>query len=631
MDANQSDLDMLEEMREIAEASRYLPDPRIHKLEAFLRQHFCPNLGDAKARWQPMRLLIFTDYVDTKRYLERQLRKLLGDDNADRRIASFSGGMGDERREKLKAQFNADPEEEPLRILIATDAAREGVNLQNHCCHLIHFDIPWNPSKLEQRNGRIDRKLQRAPQVWCHYFVLEDRPEDRVMDVLVKKTEVIRKELGSLSPLVQRSVDKVLEGGINTDDVNAVVQKLKGIDAADTDHGTMLNRAQEELNATRRVDTLKQQQDELQRLLGKSRNWLGFDDGPFRDALNCSLGLLGVSGLVKGTDQAGRPCWHLKNPEALADGSHSKSWEHTLDSLRKGVWNHKKVSLWEWRRENPVRPVIFSDPGQLNAEAVHLHLEHRLVQRLLSRFLSQGFLHHELSRACVLASHDPQPKVFVLGRLSLFGQGATRLHDELISVIADWHPGSELKPLGEGQRMQAQEMFKEAMKHDQGMITETTRQQLQSGSSADIAALRPALDQTAKRAREDAAELLKQRGQAEANDLKEVLNAQKRRIKDTLRQRERDVVKKEKKAAAAEPDMTIPGLQEQLAVPALDLHALSKEERKQLSADQKHWQRRLDAIEDELTSEPKRIQESYEVVTHRLEPAGLVYLWPSNR
>ena len=40
------------------------------------------------------------------------------------------------------------------------------MNLQNHCKHLIHFDIPWNPCKLEQRNGRIDRKLQQAPQVW---------------------------------------------------------------------------------------------------------------------------------------------------------------------------------------------------------------------------------------------------------------------------------------------------------------------------------------------------------------------------------------------------------------------------------------------------------------------------------
>ena len=54
----------------------------------------------------------------------------------------------------------------------------------------------------------------------------------------------------------------------------------------------------------------------------------------------------------------------------------------------------------------------------------------------------------------------------------------------------------------------------------------------------------------------------------------------------------------------------------------------SSQERRQLAADQRHWQRRLEAIESELSSEPARIKASYEVVTHRLEPAGLVYLWP---
>ena len=60
-------------------------------------------------------------------------------------------------------------------------------------CHdLIHFDLPWNPARLEQRNGRIDRKLQPATQVWCRYFVYEQRPEDIVLEALVRKTELIR-------------------------------------------------------------------------------------------------------------------------------------------------------------------------------------------------------------------------------------------------------------------------------------------------------------------------------------------------------------------------------------------------------------------------------------------------------
>ena len=631
IEADQSDLALLERMGEIAATNRSLPDPRIKLLDKFLRSHLCPNLGEAKATWNPTRLLIFTDYVDTKRYLERQLRQILGDADADRRVASFTGGMSEDNRERLKAQFNADPDQEPLRILIATDAAREGVNLQNHCKHLIHFDIPWNPSKLEQRNGRIDRKLQRSPQVWCHYFVLEDRPEDRVMDVLVKKTEVIRQELGSLSPLVQRQVDEVLEGGIDIDETETVQQQLRAMDSADTDRGAMLNRAREELEASRRVEKLQQQQDELRQLLAKSHDWLGFDDDPFRAALNCSLDLLGVSGLVQSSDEKGQACWRLEHPESLVSGSNNHSWEHTLDSLR-GVWD-RKTPLWQWRQEHPIRPVIFSDPGRLNAEAVHLHLEHRLVQRLLSRFLSQGFLHHELSRACVLASPDPQPKVLVLGRLSLFGQGATRLHDELISVIADWHPGADraavLKPLNAAQQEQAWAVLTKAMESGNAeAITAAIRSKLQAEAPADVAALKPALDAAAEQAQAAAAELLKQRGSTEAAALKEVLRSQRSRINATMRQSNRDQAKLDRQVAATDPTALIPGLEEQLKVPARDLKKFSEQERKQLLADQKHWQRRLKTIETELASEPKRIEESYRVITQRLEPAGLVYLWP---
>src|SRR4029077_18266259 len=106
-------------------------------------------------------------------------------------IATYHGGMTDEARDEVKRAFNADPKKHPLRVLIATDAAREGVNLQNHCADLFHFDVPWNPSRLEQRNGRIDRKLQKAEEVWCRYFFYEQRPEDRVLKALVEKTKKI--------------------------------------------------------------------------------------------------------------------------------------------------------------------------------------------------------------------------------------------------------------------------------------------------------------------------------------------------------------------------------------------------------------------------------------------------------
>jgi SNF2 family DNA or RNA helicase len=160
----------------------------------------CPDLGKPGALWNDTRVLIFTEYDDTKRYLKQQLdAALVGSDRAEQRIEIFHGPTPLAKREEIKRAFNAPPRKHPVRILIATDAAREGLNLQAHCWNLFHFDVPWNPSRLEQRNGRIDRKLQPQPEVFCHYFVYQQRPEDRILQVLVRKTETIKKELGSLT------------------------------------------------------------------------------------------------------------------------------------------------------------------------------------------------------------------------------------------------------------------------------------------------------------------------------------------------------------------------------------------------------------------------------------------------
>src|SRR2546422_4309065 len=136
--------------------------------------------------------------------------------------------MGDEKYDAVKRAFNADPATHPLRILIATDAAREGVNLQNHCADLFHLDVPWNPSRMEQRNGRIDRKLQRAPEVRCHYFVFTQRPEDGVIQALVRKTATIERELGSLSPVLERRLAGHLAGGIRRGEADAVARRIEG-------------------------------------------------------------------------------------------------------------------------------------------------------------------------------------------------------------------------------------------------------------------------------------------------------------------------------------------------------------------------------------------------------------------
>ena len=110
-----------------------------------------------------------------------------------------------------------------------------------------------------------------------------------------------------------------------------------------------------------------------------------------RAAWSCSAPNLSHRAATTGVFRAARPV--ATGFKAIA------SWMHTLDTLR--APQGKGSRIWEWRQEQPIRPVVFDDQGSLDAHAVHLHLEHRFVQRLLGRFRSQGFVHNDLSRACI--------------------------------------------------------------------------------------------------------------------------------------------------------------------------------------------------------------------------------------
>ena len=168
---------LLASMHDQAEQLRREPDAKVRALMAWMRDHLCPAIGDRDSKdtaWTDRRVLIFTEYGDTRRYLMGLLREAVRHtEGGEDRVDQIHGGMNEQAREEVQYAFNAAPAAEPLRILVATDAAREGLNLQAHCADLFHFDIPWNPSRMEQRNGRIDRALQPSPEVRCHYFVYD--------------------------------------------------------------------------------------------------------------------------------------------------------------------------------------------------------------------------------------------------------------------------------------------------------------------------------------------------------------------------------------------------------------------------------------------------------------------------
>ena len=121
-------------------------------------------------------------------------------------VLTIVGGMRDKDRIAVNEAFQAPPDRHGVRILLATDAASEGADFQNHCRNLIHYEIPWNPVRLEQRNGRIDRHGQTADEVRVHHFVFRNNADSEFLSRIVEKVEAIREDLGSVGALIAESV-----------------------------------------------------------------------------------------------------------------------------------------------------------------------------------------------------------------------------------------------------------------------------------------------------------------------------------------------------------------------------------------------------------------------------------------
>lgn len=134
------------------------------------------------------KLIIFTEHRDTLNYLAIKIRGLIGNEDA---VTMIHGGVKREERRKVQELFRNDPS---VRVLLATDAAGEGVNLQNANL-MVNYDLPWNPNRLEQRFGRIHRIGQTEV---CHLWnmVAAETREGDVFQRLFEKLEIEREALG---------------------------------------------------------------------------------------------------------------------------------------------------------------------------------------------------------------------------------------------------------------------------------------------------------------------------------------------------------------------------------------------------------------------------------------------------
>ena len=303
-----AELAAVDQMLVFAESHAHRQDARVRWLLDWIRT----NMLDG-ATWNTRRLIVFTEYEDTRRWLERRLREALDEtDRADDRIGVFTGATPSDRREEVKRAFNADPDKAPIRILICTDAAREGINLQTRCSDLIHLDLPWNPSRLEQRNGRIDRKLQPAPVVTCRYFHYAQRETDIVLDALVKKTERIRDQLGSAGQVIEaRITRRMAQSGIAAGEA-----KLLAAAIAAEDDPAARERAAVEMDdetAKRRARLLREQ-DDLRKALERSRLRVGVKSSDLKRVAATALGRAGFSLDAAEAETVGRIATYRLDP-----------------------------------------------------------------------------------------------------------------------------------------------------------------------------------------------------------------------------------------------------------------------------------------------------------------------------
>ena len=194
----------------IAQGQRSFSDTDRRKLRAFMQEAAALKGGqDAKLKaatetiaellTEGLNPIIWCRYIATANYLAQALKDTFEKKRGSQvRVMAVTGEQAEDQREAQIQELATYPQ----RVLVATDCLSEGVNLQEHFQAVIHYDLPWNPNRLEQREGRVDRYGQTAPVVKSYLLYGQDNPVDgAVLDVLIRKAVKIHKSLGISVPV----------------------------------------------------------------------------------------------------------------------------------------------------------------------------------------------------------------------------------------------------------------------------------------------------------------------------------------------------------------------------------------------------------------------------------------------
>jgi hypothetical protein len=195
--------------------------------------------------------------------------------------------------------------------------------------------------------------------------------------------------------------------------------------------------------------------------------------------------------------------------------------------------------------------------------------------------------------------------VILLGRLCLYGPDAARLHEEIVSVTARWIEPSQrkgaLKTFARDAEAKTLDLLEQSLLAKNSLrVEETILKRLRDAGPRDVEELLTHLSARGNDLADEAAGKLVERGEKEAGAMKEILNDQKARLTAVARK-------------YSDPQLSFD----------FDI-----EEKRQLDANRRHWEKRLTAIDREMEKEPERIRGLYQIKAKRLEPIGLAYLWP---
>ncbi len=357
------------------------------------------------------RLIVFTEYKETLLYLTERLQQEGFDENT---LRLLYGGMDTGDFEQVKNEF--EDRDAPVRLLLATDAASEGINLQDWCRWIIHYDIPWSPSKILQRNGRVSRHGQ-VRDVSIHYFRCNQEEDLEFLCKVAQKVDQIRDDLGSVERVFSAAIESHFSGRkVRQSDLDLWVE-------------------QELAASQEKKDLGRNAEEDTRRLTERASRLLEVTDARLRISPEALVGLLETALRVEGGGAlepipnrpgfyrlAPPPRWERLVRETLTVGPRTDRMELVFDSaLVEEEHNHRRVL-------------------KLKKHQVLMRLSHPVMRQAMAALCRQ--LHDPAStepifRWTVAALHKPNFEALMAFFYTVTAVNDLRepLHDEVMTEV----------------------------------------------------------------------------------------------------------------------------------------------------------------------------------------------------